>query len=209
MANILSSGDAERLLAGHRREITALFCDLRGFTSFAETAEPEDLLGVLSEYHTSVGELVVPNLGTVSHFAGDGLLIFFNDPTPVPNHQRVAIDVALGLHERFGELADAWGRLGHELGLGIGAASGFSTMGRMGFDGRYEYGAIGNVVTLASRLSDAAKAGETLISQRLHAAVEAMVEAEPIAPLQLKGFSRPTPAFRVMQRRDNRASIDR
>ena len=166
VASLLSSGDAEQLLAGHRREITALFCDLRGFTAFAETAEPEEVLGVLREYHARVGELVVSNAGTVSHFAGDGLLVFFNDPAPVPNHQQVAVDVALHLHERFAELAASWSRRGHHLGLGIGAASGFVTLGRMGFEGRYEYGAIGNVLILASRLSDVAKAGETLVDQR-------------------------------------------
>jgi adenylate cyclase len=197
VAKMLSNGD-EQLLAGHRREITALFCDLRGFTAFAETAEPEEILGVLRQYHSSVGELVVPNAGTVSHFAGDGLLVFFNDPTPVPNHQLVAIYVALHLHERFGELASGWSRRGYQLGLGIGAASGFATLGRIGFEGRYEYGAIGNVATLASRLSDVAKAGETLVSQRLYASVEGVVKAEPVTPLQLKGFSRPTPAFRVV-----------
>lgn len=198
VARMLSSGDAEQLLAGHRREITALFCDLRGFTAFAETAEPEEILGVLREYHSSVGELVVPNAGTVSHFAGDGLLVFFNDPTPVPNHQLVAIHVAFHLHERFGELASDWGRRGYQLGLGIGGASGFATLGRIGFEGRYEYGAIGNVAILASRLSDVAKAGETLVSQRLYAAVEGFVMAEPVAPLELKGFTRPTPAFRIV-----------
>lgn len=197
VASMLSSGD-EQLLAGHRREITALFCDLRGFTAFAETAEPEEILGVLREYHSSVGELVVPNTGTVSHFAGDGLLVFFNDPTPVPNHQLVAMSVALHLHERFGELASGWSRRGYQLGLGIGGASGFATLGRIGFEGRYEYGAIGNVATLASRLSDVAKAGETLVSQQLYASVEGVVKAEPVTPLQLKGFSRPTPAFRVV-----------
>ena len=197
VASMLSSGN-EQLLAGHRREITALFCDLRGFTAFAETAEPEEILGVLREYHSSVGELVVPNAGTVSHFAGDGLLVFFNDPAPVPQHQLVAISVALHLHERFVELVSGWSRRGYQLGLGIGGASGFATMGRIGFEGRYEYGAIGNVVTLASRLSDVANAGETLVSQQLHASVEGVVNAEPVTPLQLKGFSRATPAFRVL-----------
>ena len=197
VASMLSSGN-EQLLAGHRRDITALFCDLRGFTAFAETAEPEEILGVLREYHARVGELVLPNAGTVSHFAGDGLLVFFNDPAPVPDHQLVAMSVALHLHERFVELASGWSRRGYQLGLGIGGASGFATMGRIGFEGRYEYGAIGNVVTLASRLSDVAKAGETLVSQQLHAAVESLVSAEPVTPLQLKGFSRSTPAFRVL-----------
>lgn len=205
VASMLSSGEAEHLLAGHRREITALFCDLRGFTAFAEAVEPEEILGVLREYHASVGELVVPNAGTVSHFAGDGLLVFFNDPTLVPNHELVAVDVALQLHDRFDELASDWTRRGYQLGLGIGAASGFATLGRIGFEGRYEYGAVGNVAILASRLSDVAQAGETLVSQRLYAAVEDAVKAEPVAPLQLKGFSRPTPAFRVLGLRGDQA----
>jgi class 3 adenylate cyclase len=198
VASLLSTAEGEQLLAGHRREITALFADLRGFTAFAESAEPEEVLGVLREYHAAAGELVVRNGGTLEHFAGDGLMAFFNDPTPVRDHQRVAVRTAVELRDAFSALAAQWRRRGYELGLGIGMGVGFASLGRIGFEGRYDYGAVGNVVILASRLSDAAAPGEILISQRLHAAVEDEVIAEPMAELQLKGFSRPVPVFRVL-----------
>jgi class 3 adenylate cyclase len=197
VANLLSSDDGEQLLAGHRREITALFCDLRGFTAFAETAEPEELLDVLREYHMAVGGLVVANRGTIEHFAGDGLLAFFNDPTPVPQHELAALRTAMATGERFANLAAEWRRRGYDLGLGMGLATGYATLGRIGFEGRYEYGAIGNVVILASRLSDVARPGEILLSQRTHAAVEDWVVAEPVPELQLKGLSRPVVAMRA------------
>src|SRR5262245_5245650 len=149
VADLLSSEEGEQLLAGHRREITALFCDLRGFTAFAETAEPEEVLGVLRQYHTAVGALVLAGGGTVEHFAGDGLMAFFNDPALVPEHELAAIRTALAVRERFGRLASDWQRRGYDLGLGIGIATGYATLGRIGFDGRYDYGAIGNVVILA------------------------------------------------------------
>ena len=198
VASLLSSDEGQQLLAGHRREITALFADLRGFTAFAESAEPEEVLGVLREYHAAAGELVVRNGGTLEHFAGDGLMAFFNDPAPVHDHQRVAVRTAIELRERFTGLAARWRKRGYELGLGIGLGVGYATLGRIGFEGRYDYGAVGNVVILASRLSDAAQPGEILISQRLHAAVEDEVEAEPTPELHLKGFSRPVVVYRVL-----------
>jgi two-component system NtrC family sensor kinase len=197
VASLLSSGEGEQLLSGHRREISALFCDLRGFTAFAEMAEPEEVLGVLREYHAAVGELAVDAGGTVEHFAGDGLMIFFNDPTPVPEHPLVAVRTALAMRERFDTLAAGWRRRGYELGLGIGVAVGYATLGRIGFPGRYDYGGVGNVVILASRLSNAAEPGQILITQRTHAAVEERVEATPVEALSLKGFSRPVPAYEV------------
>jgi class 3 adenylate cyclase/putative methionine-R-sulfoxide reductase with GAF domain len=198
VASLLSSEQGEQLLAGHRREVTALFADLRGFTAFAESAEPEEVLGVLREYHALAGGLIVGNGGTVEHFAGDGLMAFFNDPAPVPDHQRVAVRTAVELRDGFAALAAQWRKRGYELGLGIGVSVGYATLGRIGFEGRYDYGAVGNVVIVASRLSDAAAAAEVLISQRLHAAVEASFETEPVPDLELKGFSRPVPAFRVV-----------
>ena len=198
VATMLSSDEGQSLLTGHRREITALFCDLRGFTAFAETAEPEEVLGVLREYHGMVGELVVAHSGTVEHFAGDGLMVFFNDPAPKAEHRSDAIHAALAMRERFATLAERWGRLGYDLGLGIGIAVGYATLGRIGFEGRYDYGAVGNVVILASRLSEAAAAGQILVSQRLFAAVEDQFEAEEVDPLALKGFSRPTPVHNVL-----------
>jgi class 3 adenylate cyclase len=196
-ADLLSDDEGEKLLAGHRREITALFCDLRGFTAFAETAEPEEVMGVLRQYHTAAGELVVANEGTVEHFAGDGLMAFFNDPAVVDDHELAAVRTAVTLRERFTGLADDWRRRGYQLGLGIGIATGYATLGRIGFESRYEYGAIGNAVILAQRLSDAAEPGEILLSQRAHAAVDDRFATEPVPELQLKGFSRPVVAMRV------------
>ena len=196
---MLSSDEGQALLTGHRREITALFCDLRGFTAFAETAEPEEVLGVLREYHGMVGELVVAHGGTVEHFAGDGLMVFFNDPAPKAEHRSDAIHAALAMRDGFATLAERWHRLGYDLGLGIGIAVGYATLGRIGFEGRYDYGAVGNVVILASRLSEAAAAGQILVSARLFAAVEDQFEAEEVDPLALKGFSRPTPVHNVLR----------
>ncbi|MEO7296251.1 MAG: GAF domain-containing protein [Candidatus Limnocylindria bacterium] len=198
VASLLSSEEGKSLLAGHRREITALFCDLRGFTAFAETAEPEEVLGLLREYHGAVGELVTDHGGTVEHFAGDGLMVFFNDPTPQPEHRSLGIRTAIAMRERFVGLAERWHRLGYELGLGIGIAVGYATIGRIGFEGRYDYGAVGNVVILASRLSEAASPGQILISQRLFAAVEDEFEAEEVEPISLKGLSRPTAVHSIL-----------
>jgi adenylate cyclase len=201
VASMLSSDNGKSLLAGHRREITALFCDLRGFTAFAETAEPEEVLGVLREYHGAVGELVTEYGGTVEHFAGDGLMVFFNDPTPQPEHRSLAVRTAVAMRERFGHLAEQWHKLGYELGLGIGIAVGYATIGRIGFEARYDYGAVGNVVILSSRLSEAAKPGEILVSQRLYAAVEDEFEAEEVQAISLKGFSRPTAIHSILRAR--------
>jgi class 3 adenylate cyclase len=197
VASLLSTDEGQQLLAGHRREITALFCDLRGFTAFAESAEPEEVLGVLREYHSAVGELALAHQGTVEHFAGDGLMVFFNDPTPIPDHPAAAVRAALAMRERFGELARRWGRRGYELGLGIGVAVGYASLGRIGFEGRYDYGAVGSVVILASRLSDAAADGQILVSQRLVAALEDRLEADSLEPLALKGYARPVPVSAV------------
>jgi class 3 adenylate cyclase len=201
VANLLSSDEGEQLLAGHRRKITALFCDLRGFTAFAETVEPEEVLGVLREYQTTVGELVVANEGTVEHFAGDGLLAFFNDPVAVEDHELAAVRTALAMRKRFTGLAAAWEKRGYHLGLGIGIATGYATLGRIGFEGRYDYGAVGNVVILATRLGDAADPGEILLSQRTHAAVDDDVMSEPQPERRLKGLSRPVLALRLIDLR--------
>jgi class 3 adenylate cyclase len=198
VASLLSSDEGERLLAGHRREITSLFCDLRGFTAFAETAEPEEVLDVLRAYHLVVGEVVTRHSGTVEHFAGDGLMAFFNDPVPDPEHEIAAVRTAVEVRERIDQLAVEWRRRGYDLGLGVGITTGYATLGRIGFEGRYDYAAIGSTVNLASRLSDAAGPGEILISQRLQADLEDGVETEAVDGLQLKGFSKPVDAFRVI-----------
>jgi class 3 adenylate cyclase len=199
VANLLSSEEGERLLAGHRREITALFCDLRGFSAFAETADPEEVLDVLRQYHAAVGQLVTAHDGTVEHFAGDGLMAFFNDPVPLADHELAAVRAATEISERFTELAGVWRKRGYELGLGIGIATGYATLGRIGFEGRYDYGAVGNVVILAARLSDAAGPGEILLTQRTHAAIEDRLQSTPVPDLQLKGISRPVVAMRLVR----------
>jgi adenylate cyclase len=197
VAELISSPDGEKLLAGHRAYITVVFCDLRGFTAFAETAEPEELLEVLREYHRSLGELIPRYGGTLEHFAGDGVMVFFNDPVPVDAHELQAVQLALAAHERFVGLAEGWRKRGTQLGLGIGIAAGYATLGRIGFEGRYDYGALGRVTNLASRLSTKATPGQTLINQRVHAAVEGRVAAEPAGELELKGFGQPVTAFEV------------
>jgi adenylate cyclase len=198
IAALVSSEEGEQLLAGHRRQITAVFCDLRGFTTFSETAEPEELLGVLRAYHGAMGALVVEHGGTLEHFAGDGMLVFFNDPVEQADHAQRAVTMAIAMRERFADLADGWHKLGYELGLGIGIATGYATLGRIGFEGRYDYAAIGNAVILASRLSSEARAGQILLAQRTYAAVEDAVTAEPVGELTLKGISRPIPAYDVV-----------
>ncbi len=198
VAELVSSPEGEALLAGHRREITAMFCDLRNFTSFSETAEPEEVLGFLRRYHTMVGALVVEHEGTLEHFAGDGIMMFFNDPVPQEDHAARAVRMALAIRERFVEISEEWRRRGHVLQVGIGIATGYATMGRIGFEGRYDYGGVGNAIILASRLSGEAEANEILIAQRTFAAIDdGQIAAEPAGERTLKGFSRPLQVYTV------------
>jgi class 3 adenylate cyclase/CheY-like chemotaxis protein len=194
---IVSSGD-ERLLDSHRREITVVFTDLRGFTAFAETAEPEELMTVLREYHQAMGELIFRYEGTLERFAGDGLMVFFNDPVPCSDPAERAVRMAVAMRERVGELTRAWRKHGHDLGFGVGIALGYATLGRIGFEGRFDYGAIGTVTNLAARLCGEAEDGQILVSQRVHVAVEDLVEATPLGELSLKGFHRSVAAFDVL-----------
>ncbi len=198
IAELITSEEGERLLAGHRAYISALFCDLRGFTAFAETAAPEELLEVLREYHSAIGRLIPNYSGTLEHFAGDGLMVFFNDPVQVDQHELQAVRLALAAQTEFAERAADWRKRGIDLGLGIGIGAGYATLGRIGFEGRYDYGALGPVTNLASRLSTQASPGEILIGARVFAAVEAAVEAEPAGELELKGFSRAVSAYRIL-----------
>jgi class 3 adenylate cyclase/putative methionine-R-sulfoxide reductase with GAF domain len=197
VAELISSADGERLLSGHRRYISCLFCDLRGFTAFVETAAPEELFDVLAEYHGALGELIPQFGGTLEHFAGDGVMVFFNDPAPVESHELEAVRLALAAQERVGELAQAWRKRGIQLALGIGIEAGYATLGRIGFEGRYDYAALGPVANLSSRLSTEAAGGQILIGQHLFAAVEERVEAAPAGDLELKGFGRPIAAYEV------------
>ncbi len=197
VAALISSAEGELLLAGHRAYITCLFADLRGFTSFAETAAPEELFEVLRPYHETIGELIPAYGGTLEHFAGDGILVFFNDPVAIEDHELAAIRLALAAQERFEELARAWRKRGTELGLGIGMEAGYATLGRIGFEGRYDYAALGPVTNLASRLSTHADGGQILIGPRVFAAVEEAVEMVAVGDLELKGFARPIPTYEV------------
>jgi class 3 adenylate cyclase/putative methionine-R-sulfoxide reductase with GAF domain len=196
---LLSSENSSRLLAGHRAYITVAYFDLRGFTAFAETAEPEELIEVVRQYHEAVGGLVVAHRGTLEHFAGDGLMVFFNDPAPLPDHEFHAAKLALGVRERVGELSAAWHKRGHELGLGAGIAAGHATLGQIGFEGRYDYGVLGTVTNLAARLSDAAATGQILLNQRAYAALEDRVHAQRAAELEMKGFSHRVQAFELVR----------
>lgn len=197
VAELIASDAGEKLLAGHRAYISVLFCDLRGFTAFVETAEPEELFEVLRDYHAVLGELITAHRATLEHFAGDGVMVFLNDPAPVEHHELEAIRLALAAHARVGELAVRWTKRGHNLGLGIGIAAGYATLGRIGFEGRYDYAALGTVTNLAARLSGHAEAGQTLIAQRVFAAVEDRVDAQPVGELNLKGFRSAVTAYRV------------
>jgi adenylate cyclase len=200
VAALVSTPEGAALLAGHRREATALFADLRGFTAFSDSAEPEEVLGVLREYHAAMGEKIVEFGGTLEHFAGDGMMVFFNDPVPQPDHATRAVQMAMAMRERFDALNARWLRLGYELGLGIGIATGYATLGRIGFEGRYDYGMVGTAVIVASRLSSAAEAGQILLNPRTHAAVEEVVVTEAVGELRLKGFTRAVPTVNVVGR---------
>jgi len=199
LAELIVSGDAEDPLKTHRREITVVYLDLRGFTAFAETSEPEEVMGVLHEYHAEMGQLILQHEGTLEHFAGDGMMIFFNDPLPVPNPAERAILMALAMRERVKDLTVKWRKLGYELDFGVGIAQGYATIGAIGFEGRWEYGAIGSVPNLAARLCGEAKPGEILVSQRLLGSVDELVEAEPAGELSLKGFHRPIAAHNILR----------
>jgi adenylate cyclase len=199
LAELIVSGSAEDPLRSHRREITVVFLDLRGFTAFAETAEPEEVMGVLREYHAGMGKLILEHEGTLERFTGDGMMIFFNDPIPIPNPGERAVRMALAMREQVRELGSTWLKRGYDLGLGIGLAQGYATIGAIGFEGRWDYGAIGTVTNLAARLCGEAKPGQVLISRRLLATVEHLVEAEPVGELALKGFHRPVTSHNVLR----------
>jgi class 3 adenylate cyclase len=199
VAALISSDEGAQLLAGHRAYITVAYFDLRGFTAFVETAEPEELLDVVRQYHGAAGELVRAHGGTLEHFAGDGLMVFFNDPAPIPEPELQAARLTLAMREQIGELAEGWRKRGYELGLGAGIAVGHATLGRIGFEGRYDYGALGAVTNLAARLSDEAAPGQILLSQRVYAALEDRVETRPVADLELKGFIRPVPVYELVR----------
>ncbi len=201
---VAASGEHEALLQSHRREVTVVCCDLRGFTAFTDTAEPEEVMAVLGAYHAALGELIFRYEGTLERFAGDGLLVLFNDPIQHPDHARRAVSMALDMRDSVAGLIEGWRRRGHALGFGIGISLGYATLGQIGFEKRRDYAAIGSVTNLAARLCDEAKAGQILVSQRVFGLVEPWIEAAPIGELNLKGFLRPIPAYAVTGRREDR-----
>ncbi len=201
LAEMIVSGDADDPLKSHRREITVVFLDLRGFTSFAETSEPEEVMGVLREYHAEMGRLILEHEGTLERFTGDGMMIFFNDPVPVPDAPARAVRMAVAMRQRVDELLVRWRKRGYDLDFGVGVAQGYATIGAIGFEGRLDYGAIGTVTNLAARLCGEAKPGQILISQRVYGAVEDSVDVEELGGLTLRGFSKPVPAFNVLRLR--------
>jgi adenylate cyclase len=194
--SIVSSGE-EAILESHRRDIVVLFCDMRGFTAFSETAEPEDVMAVLREYHGALGPLIHRHEGTLDRFTGDGMLVVFNDPVPCPDPALRAVRLALDMRDAAASLARSWSARGHEIGFGIGIAQGYATLGPIGFEGRFDYTAIGTVTNLAARLCAEAKDGQILVTQRVASAIECQAELEPLGDLAFKGLSRPIAVLNV------------
>ena len=197
LADLILAGGTDDPLQTHRREITVVFLDLRGFTAFAETAEPEEVMSVLRAYHAAMGRLILEHEGTLERFTGDGMMVFFNDPVPVTNPAEHALRMALAMRDRVAELSGQWRRQGWDLALGVGIAQGYATIGAIGFEGRWDYGAIGTVTNTAARLCSEAKGGQILVSSRVAAAVEPLVDVEEVGSLALKGLRKPAPTFNV------------
>jgi adenylate cyclase len=198
VADLIVASGSEKQLESHRREITALFCDLRGFTGFSESSDPEDVMALLRDYHAAIGEIIVKYSGTLERFAGDGVMVVFNDPVPVENPALQAVLMALEMRAAIGGLTEQWRRLGHDIGFGIGINHGFATLGTIGFEGRFDYAAIGTVSNVASRLCDEAKPSQILISPRVLMKVENAVKVEPVGEFALKGIRRPLAAYNVV-----------
>jgi adenylate cyclase len=207
VAQLVASSGHEALLASHRGEVTVVFCDLRGFTAFTESNEPEEVMDVLREYHAALGELIFRYEGTLDRYAGDGVMVLFNAPIPLPDHTKRAVKMAVEMRDAVGKLTQKWRSRGHSLGFGIGIAVGYATLGQIGFDRRLEYAAVGSVTNLASRLCDEAKAGQIVVSQRAYGVVEQWAEARPIEDLSLKGFARPVPVVEVLSWRSERDDL--
>jgi class 3 adenylate cyclase/CheY-like chemotaxis protein len=202
VAEMITGGEAGDPMRSHRAEITVVFIDLRGYTAFTEFAEPEEVMTVLREYHADMGHLIANYEGTVERFAGDAIMIFFNDPIPLPTPAEAAVRLAMDMHAAFSRRVTQWHRRGFDLQMGIGVAQGYATVGIIGFEGRLDYGAIGAVSNLAARLCAEAKAGQTLVQHRVLNCVEDVVKWEPAGNLQLKGIPRPVAAFNVLRLKD-------
>jgi class 3 adenylate cyclase/AmiR/NasT family two-component response regulator len=206
VAELILSGGVDDPLRYRRREIVVVFLDLRGFTAFTETADPEEVMGVLGEYHAAMGQIIMTHNGTLERFAGDGMMVFFNDPVAVDNPAADAVRMALEMQQQFAQLHKRWRQSGYELEMGIGIAQGYATIGAIGFEGRRDYGAIGNVTNLAARLCGEAGGGQVLVSQRVLGHVDDFVASQPVGELTLKGFSRPISVFAVAEPRGQAAS---
>ena len=198
VADLIVASGTEKQLESHRREITALFCDLRGFTGFSESSDPEDVMALLRDYHAAIGEIINKYGGTLERYAGDGVMVVFNDPIPVDNPALQAVLMAIDMRTAIGMLIEKWRKLGHDIGFGIGIAHGFATLGTIGFEGRFDYAAIGTVSNVASRLCDEAKPGQILISPRVLMAVDKDITVEPVGDFALKGIRRPLTAYNVL-----------
>ncbi len=194
---ILNDNDPD-LFKSQRREITAIFLDLRGFTTFSDSAEPEEVMALLRNYHTEMGNLTFEFGGTVEHFIADGIMVFFNDPVPCDNHVEKAVHLSVAMRDRVKQLRQSWLHKGYDLDLGIGLSAGYAAVGNIGFEGQMDYGAVGNVTNLAARLCGAAKGGQILTDQKTIAAIENIAKAEPLGELQLKGLVRPVRAFNII-----------
>jgi adenylate cyclase len=203
VADLIVASGSEKQLESHRREITALFCDLRGFTGFSESSDPEDVMALLADYHAAIGTIINKYSGTLERYAGDGVMVIFNDPVPVENPALQAVLMALEMRAAIGGLIERWRDLGHDLGFGIGIAHGFATLGTIGFEGRRDYAAIGTVSNVASRLCDEAKPGQILISPRVRQAIEKAVTLESVGEFVLKGIRRPLAAYNVVEAKAN------
>jgi class 3 adenylate cyclase/CheY-like chemotaxis protein len=201
LAELIVAGGTDDPLRTHRREVTVVFLDLRGFTAFAETAEPEEVMGVLREFHEAMGRLILEHEGTLERFTGDGMMVFFNDPVPVANPDERAVRMAVAMRDRVRELRSGWRKRGHDLDLGVGIAQGYATIGAIGFEGRWDYGAIGTVTNLAARLCAEAQGGQVLMTSRVAAAVEGQVDVEEVGALTLRGLSRPVSTLSVVRLR--------
>jgi len=198
LSDLIVSSEDENILESHRREITVVFCDLRGFTAFSETQEPEEVMAILREFHETIGPMIFQFEGTLERFAGDGLMVFFNDPIPCPDPAIRAVRMALAMREGMNDVTERWKKRGHELDMGMGIAQGFATLGRIGFEGRFDYAAIGTVTNLAARLSDEAKAKQILINKRVYAEVGELAQVEPVGELVLKGLHSPVTAYNIL-----------
>ena len=192
----MNDGD-ESIFKPHRKEISVVFIDIRGFTTLVDSSEPEEVMEILSAYHAEMGRLIIKHNGTLEHFAGDGIMIFFNDPISIENHSTVAVEMAIDMQHAFSALQTQWKKMGFQLGFGVGVARGYATLGMIGYDGRFDYAAIGSVCNISARLCDQAKDGEILLDLKTHARMSQQDKSETVGEMTLKGFARPFEIYKI------------